>query len=89
MIVERFRIRIANHFGDIVRERVKEYVDYSTDMTFRVSEVEFMLWQLMPKLDKSEWDLVKVGGNHRFRKLWFVSIDGQYVLYISAKKRIV
>ena len=89
MLVEIYRIRIANQYGDIVTNKRVEWTDYTPDMTFRVSEVMSNLWLIMPKLCPDNWDLVKVGGNHKFRKLWFASLDGGYVMYVSAKKVMV
>jgi hypothetical protein len=90
MLVEIFRVRIANQYGDIVTNKRVEWTDYDTpNMTFTVSEVMSNLWLIMPKLDQYDWDLVKVGGNHRFRKLWLASLDGRYVMYVSAKKERV
>ena len=88
MLYEVFRVKVANQFGDIVVEKRVEWVAMceTIDMTFTTREVTDTLWLIMPKMCKCEWDLVKVGGNHRFRKLWFESVDGKYVIYISARK---
>lgn len=87
MVNEIYRVRIANQYGDIVTDKRVVWDDYaSIDMTFTVNEITGNLWLIMPKLDRNDWDLVKVGGNHKFRKLWFASIDGRYVMYVSARK---
>jgi hypothetical protein len=88
MLYEVFRVKVANQYGDFVIDKRIEWVAMvdSIDMTFTCREVTDTLWLIMPKLDADEWDMVKVGGNHRFRKLWFQSLDGRYVLYVSARK---
>ena len=88
MLYEVFRVKVANSFGDIVVDKRVEWVAMtdSIDMTFTTREVTDTLWLIQSKMCQCEWDMVKVGGNHRFRKLWFESIDGRYVMYISAKK---
>jgi len=90
MVNEIYRVRIANVYGDIVKSKRVEWTEPDTpDMTFTVSEVMTNLYLIMPRLDPQNWDLIKVGGNHRFRKLWLASMCGGYVMYVSAKKERV
>lgn len=86
MIDEIYTIRIADAFGTVVRNKRVVWTDNGADLTVTVAYVMSSLWIIMGTLDTGDWDIVKVGGNHRFRKIWLQSFDGRYVMYVSCKR---
>jgi len=86
MVDEIYTVRIADAFGNIVRDKRVVWTDYASDLTVTVPYVMSSLWIIMGTLDSGDWDIVKCGGNRRFRKIWLKSFDGRYVLYVSCKR---
>lgn len=89
MVNEIYTVRIANQFGEVVRSKRVMWTEPGTEKrTIGANTLTSTVFLIMPKLRTDEWELIKIGGNRRFRKIWMQSIDGAYVLYASVRQEI-
>jgi hypothetical protein len=87
VVNEIITVKVANAWGDVIRSKRQVWADYDSPIrNLTYSETLESAWLIMPMLERSEWHVVKFGGNWRHRKVWLESYDGRYTMYASYQR---